>query len=115
MSGSPGIGQLYLDDDEVELLLQELEATTVLDRRSLWQLAGVGTAAGESGAGDELQLDYSEVDYEMLGGHPKLRQYLLRSGGAGMHGRSRLQIVLNAITTSFADLLEELPTGPAGK
>ena len=33
------IGQLDLDDDELELLLQELEATMVLDRHSLWQLA----------------------------------------------------------------------------
>ena len=105
------IGQLDLDDDELELLLQELEATMVLDRHSLWQLAGKETAAGEAADGDELHLDYSDVDYEMLRGHPKLRQYLLRSGGAGLHGRSRLQIVLNAITSSFADLLEPAHAG----
>ena len=41
------IGHLDLDDDELELLLQELEATMVLDRRSLWQLAGRGDSADE--------------------------------------------------------------------
>ena len=34
------IGDLDLDDEELELLLQELQATMVLDRRSIWQLAG---------------------------------------------------------------------------
>ncbi len=107
------IGDLDLDDDELELLLQELEATMVLDRRSLWQLAGKGRPAGESADGNELHLDYSDVDYEMLRGHPKLRQYLIRSGGAGAYGRSRLQIILNAITSSFADLLEPANTDAA--
>ena len=105
------IGQLDLDDDELELLLQELEATMVLDRRSLWQLAGKEGSTDEPADGDELHLDYSDVDYQMLRGHPKLRQYLFRSGGAGVHGKSRLQIVLNAITSSFADLLEPAHAG----
>ena len=106
------IGHLDLDDDELELLLQELEATMVLDRRSLWQLAGRGDSADET-ADDELRLDYADVDYEMLRGHPKLRQYLMPSGGAGAHGRSRLQIVLNAITRSFGELLEPAQAGAA--
>ena len=103
------IGHLDLDDDELELLLQELEATMVLDRRSLWALAGKRSSVDETTHSDELRLDYSDVDYDMLRGHPRLRQYLMRSGGAGAHGRSRLQIVLNAITRSFADLLETSP------
>jgi hypothetical protein len=53
------------------------------------------------------------VDYEMLRRHPKLRQYLVRSGGAAAHGRSRLQIVLNAITRSFAELREPAHAGAA--
>lgn len=100
------IGHLDLDDDELELLLQELEATMVIDRRSLWQLAGKRGSVDEPPDGDELHLDYDDVDYELLRGHPKLRQYLFASGGAGTHGRSRLQIVLNAITGSFTELLE---------
>jgi hypothetical protein len=106
------IGDLDLDDDELELLLQELEATMVLDRRSLWQLAGRTSGAGPEPDDDELRLDYSDVDYEMLRGHPKLRQYL-RFGGSGSSGRSRLQIILNAITNSFTDLLEPAQAGAA--
>ncbi len=100
------IGDLDLDDEELELLLQELEATMVLDRRSLWQIAGKPGSKGGAADGDEVHIDYSEIDYEMLRKHPKMRQYLLPSGGAGMHGRSRLQILLNAITSSFAHLLD---------
>jgi len=83
----------------------------VLDKRSLWQLVGNRGTGDEPADGEELRLDYSEVDYEMLRGHPKLRPYLVRAGGAGVHGRSRLQIVLNAITSSFADLLEPVHAG----
>ena len=97
---------LDLDDEELGLLLQELEATMVLDRRSLWQLAGKRPSADQTANGDEPRIDYSDIDYEMLRGHPRLRQYRLGRAGAGMHRRSRLQIVLNAITRSFADLLE---------
>lgn len=100
------IGELDLDDEELELLLQELEATMVLDRRSLWQLAGKPGSTDGSADGDEVHIDYSDIDYEMLRGHPKLRQYRLGRATAGTHGRSRLQILLNAITQSFADLLE---------
>jgi hypothetical protein len=100
------IGDLDLDDEEIELLLQELEATMVLDRRSLWQLAGERRSTEETAGGDEPHIDYSDIDYEMLRGHPKLRQYRLGRAGAGTHGRSRLQILLNAITQSFADLLD---------
>lgn len=104
------IGHLDLDDDELELLLQELEATMVLDRHSLWVLAGKRSSSDQATESEEIRLDYSDVDYDMLRGHPRLRQYLMRSGGAGAHGRSRLQIVLNAITRSFADLLETAST-----
>jgi hypothetical protein len=80
------VGHLDLDDEELELLLQELESTMVLDKRSLWQLAGSRGTPDDSGEGEELGLDYSEVDYEMLRGHPKQRQYLVRSGAAGRTG-----------------------------
>ena len=100
------IGELDLDDEELELLLQELEATMVLDRRSLWQIAGKPGSKNGSADDEEAHIDYSEIDYDMLRKHPKLRQYLLPSGGAGMHARSRLQILLNAITSSFANLLD---------
>lgn len=105
------IGHLDLDDDELELLLQELESTMVLDRRSLWQLAGNRGATEEPPEGEELHLDYTDVDYEMLHAHPKLRQYLTGSRGSGMYGKSRLQLVLHAITSSFADLLEPAHAG----
>src|SRR5262249_48848673 len=42
------IGQLDLDDEELELLLQELQTTMLLDRRSIWQLAGGRSTIDES-------------------------------------------------------------------
>lgn len=96
------IGDIGLDDDELEQLLQELEATLVLDRRSVWQLAGRPLPPDDDDQPDEPHINYADIDYEMLRSHPKMQQYL-RSGGIGQP-RSRLQIVLNAITAAFADL-----------
>ena len=51
---------------------------------------------------DELRLDYADVDYDLLRAHPKLRQYLYGQSGA-TGARSRLQIILNAITSAFSE------------
>ena len=72
-----------------------------------------GRAPGEPVDEDEPHIDYSEIDYEMLRSHPRLRQYLQRSGESGPHARSRLQLVLSAITSSFGDLLEPAHAGAA--
>ena len=99
------LGHLDLDDEELEQLLHELESALVIDQRSLWQLSGRSEPAPATESQDELQLAYSDVDYEMLRAHPKLRQYL-HPGGPGAGPRSRLQIILNSITRAFTDLLE---------
>jgi hypothetical protein len=96
------IGDLGLADDELEQLLQELEGTLVIDRRSLWQLSGRPTQPADDGA-EEPHIGYADIDYEMLRSHPRMQQYLR---GIGSHGgpQSRLQIVLHAITSAFAEI-----------
>jgi hypothetical protein len=98
------IGELDLDDDELERLIQELQAALVIDRRSIWQLVRGQDDGGGAQDDEELRLDYSDVDYELLRAHPKLRQYLY-GGLGGVAGRSRLQIILNSITSAFSDLV----------
>jgi hypothetical protein len=97
------VGDLGLDDDELEQLLQELDATLVVDQRSLWQLSGRPAPPEDEAAGEEPHIDYADIDYEMLRSHPKMQQYVVGAGSLAGRG-SRLQIVLNAITSAFADI-----------
>lgn len=97
------IGDLGLGDDELEQLLHELEGTLVVDQRSLWQLSGRPVPRGDDDDAEEPHIDYADIDYDMLRSHPKMQQYLRGDGSLG-GSRSRLQIVLNAITSAFADI-----------
>lgn len=100
-----GIGDLEVDDEEFERLLGELEAALVIDRRSVWQLAGRSVSAGTEDDDDALHLSYLDVDYERLKQHPKLQRYLQGIGSERFWSRSRLQIILGAITDHFRGLL----------
>ncbi len=99
------IGDLALGDAEFERLLAELDAALVIDRRSVWTLAGrsVPTATDESD--EALRLDYADIDYNMLRNHPKLLQYVSGKAGGVGYARSRLQIILSSITDHFRGLL----------
>lgn len=100
-----GIGDLEVDDEEFERLLGELEAALVIDRRSVWQLAGRSIPAGIEVDDDALHLSYLDVDYEKLKQHPKLQRYLQGISSERLWSRSRLQIILGAITDHFRGLL----------
>lgn len=100
------IGDLDLDDAEFEELLAELDAALVIDRRSVWSLAGRSAPAATDEDDDAPRLDYSDIDYDMLRQHPRLQQYVTgRATGQG-YVRSRLQIILSSITDHFRGLLD---------
>jgi hypothetical protein len=99
-------GGLDLDDKELEELLGELKEALVIDQRSVWQLAGRQLPSNIQDDDPALHLNYAQIDYNMLRQHPKIQQYLHRAGGGQEQTRSRLQIILNAITSHFQGLLE---------
>lgn len=100
------IGNLDLDDEEFERLLGELNAALMIDRRSVWQLAGRALPSGDDDNDEALRLDYADVDYEMLRQHPKIQQYMHRGTSGTGYARTRLQIILSAITDHFRDVLD---------
>ncbi|MBN1878124.1 MAG: hypothetical protein JXA33_28135 [Anaerolineae bacterium] len=107
----PRIGDLDLDDEEFERLLGELDAALLIDRRSVWQLAGKRLPpASEDGDDAALRIRYDEIDYAALRQHPKIQQYLkARVSGVG-YARTRLQIILSAITDHFRGLMDTAAT-----
>jgi hypothetical protein len=100
------LGDLDLDDEEFERLLGELEAALVIDRQSIWQLAGRSLPSDAADDDEALRLDYSDVDYEMLRRHPRIQQYTTKGAGRQQYARTRLQIILSAITGHFRGLTD---------
>jgi hypothetical protein len=104
------VGDLDLDDEEFERLLGELNAALMIDRRSVWQLAGRTPPTTGDEDDEALRLDYVDVDYEMLRQHPRIQQYVSRGTGGRAYARSRLQIILSAITDHFRGLIDVPPS-----
>lgn len=107
----PRIGSLDLDDAGFEQLLADLEASLVIDRRSVWILAGESPPVTTDEDDEALRLDYVDVDYEMLRQHPRLQQYVKGDRGGVRYARSRLQVILSAITDHFRGLMDLSSTG----
>lgn len=101
------VGDLDLDDEDLERLIGELDAFMVIDRQSVWQVAGRRPpSAPNHDADDEaLRLDYADIDYEMLRQHPRFRQYAATGLAGSSSVQTRLQIILHSITSHFQDLL----------
>lgn len=95
-----------IEDEEFERLLEQLNASLIFDRRSIWQIAGRTPPKSEDEDDEALRLDYLDVDYEMLRQHPKVQQYIQRKSGGASYTGSRLQKLLNAITSHFQGLLD---------
>lgn len=92
------IGALDLADDEIERLLGELEASLVIDERSLWQVArSTGSVHAPEYTMDEPRLRLADIDWDELRQHPRLRQYVLAGSGLTSERPSRLQLILAAI------------------
>ncbi len=94
------IGDLDLNDDEFIRLLMELEAALVIDLHSVCKPIKDK---------DSIKLKYGEVDYEMLRKHPKIQQYIRMKTSDQRYTRSRLQIILNAITNHLRELFLKKP------
>jgi len=98
-------GGMDLNDKELEELLGELKEALVIDRRSVWQLAGRQLPSNVHDDDPALHLDYAQINYDLLRQHPKIQQYLHRLPSGQGQTHSRLQIILNAITSHFQGLL----------
>jgi hypothetical protein len=99
------IGGLDVDDQELETLLGLLDGALLIDRRSIWQIAGKKPSDSAPDGDDAPILRYADIDYTMLRQHPRIQQYL-RRGGHTSATRSRLQIILSAISSHFLDILD---------
>jgi hypothetical protein len=100
------VGGLDLDDYELETLLGLLDDALILDQRSVWQTAGQKPPATNTNEGDTLNLRYSDIDYAMLRRHPRVQQYLRGLSGTCAAGQTRLQVILNAISGHFLEILD---------
>ncbi|MCL4872062.1 MAG: hypothetical protein KJ063_24135 [Anaerolineae bacterium] len=101
------VGDLDLDDEDLERLIGELDAFMVIDRQSVWQVAGRRPPSVPNHDADDeaLRLDYADIDYEMLRHHPRFRQYAAAGSAASSSVQTRLQLILRSITSHFQDLL----------
>jgi len=90
---------LEVHDEELTALLDELDAALVIDRQSLWRLAGRSVPA-ETSNGPRLR--WEELDFDVLRRHPKLAQYQSVMGRRTDRAETTdLQVVLTAITEHF--------------
>lgn len=111
-------GSLDLEDAELEELFEALKESLILDRGSVWQLAGRSYEVDPS---DDTEIDpapkidYEELNYAAIRNHPKIQQYLRRTATAGAGAPTRLQIILRAIIGHFDGMVPpgapRLPTG----
>ncbi len=100
------IGNLDLEDEEIEALLDELQQVLVIDRQSVWQMAGRALPSSSGNDDEALHLRYADINYDLLRQHPKIIQYQRKGSGSSQYVQSRLQIILNAITDHFQGLLD---------
>jgi hypothetical protein len=79
-----GLKSLDFEDEEVENLLSELEGSMLIDRKSVWQLAGRDIPKNSDENDEAFHLNFADIDFEMLKSHPKIQQYT--SPSSGHHG-----------------------------
>jgi hypothetical protein len=99
---------LELHDEELTALLDELDAALVIDRQSLWRLAGRRAPADNS---DGPRLPWEDLDFDALRRHPKLAQYhsaMGRRTGQPVEATD-LQVVLRAIAEHFRGFGQQRP------
>ncbi|PDW05101.1 hypothetical protein [Candidatus Viridilinea mediisalina] len=105
------VGGLDLDDHEIETLFGLIDSTLLIDRRSLWQVAGKQASVADMEAGDAQHLSYDDIDYALLRQHPRVQQYL-RGFGVARAGRTRLQVILSSISGHLLEILDRTSQGP---
>jgi hypothetical protein len=102
------VGDLNLDDIELEELLRELENQMVIDDRSFWQIAGKKDQPQNSVDESSQVIGYDDINFDALRLHPKLKQYRQDSGSGTrtVSDRTPLQIMLNSIVAHFDKLVD---------
>jgi hypothetical protein len=102
-------GSLDLEahDEELTALLDELDAALVIDRQSLWRLAGRSVPAETI---DGPRLRWEDLDFDALRRHPNLAQYQSAMGRQTDRPEATdLQVVLRAITERFYGIAQQHP------
>jgi hypothetical protein len=107
---------LEADDEDLTALLDELDAALIIDRQSVWRLAGRSVPA-ENGDSDGPRLRWEDLDFDALRHHPKLAQYHSALGRRTDRPEATdLQVILAAIAEHFHGIGQQRPPGgePAG-
>jgi len=101
---------LEVHDEDLAALLDELDAALIIDRQSLWRLAG-RSAPADNGDSDGPRLRWEDLDFDALRRHPKLAQYHSVMGGRTDRPEATdLQVVLAAITAHFHGIGQQRPS-----
>ena len=90
------VGNMNLEDREIEELLAELDRVLVIDQRSIWRLSNSEIELSDD-KDQVVSLNYSQLDWSRIGELPQLRQY----GNAGqrlLFGSSDLGLILHSLT-----------------
>ena len=98
------VGDLDLDDEELEELLRQLNSLLMIDDQSIWQAAGRTTQIAPSDDADAVSISYEDIDYELLRQHPKFRQYTGHAHGEAL-APLPVQAILRSITAHFEQFL----------
>ena len=109
-----GVGDLELDDEELEALLTGLDRTLVIDEQSIWSMAKKAAPVYPDGDEEGLHLAYADIDFNSLRQHPKMRAYFQQSGRGEttQYTQTPLQVLLSSITGHFHQL-SDLSLGKA--
>ena len=90
------VGNLNLEDNEIEELIAELDRVLVIDSQSLWKLSNPEIHLPKD-EDHSAPLNYSQLDWSRIGELPQIRQY----GSAGqrlLFGSSDLGLILQSLT-----------------
>ncbi len=90
------VGDMNLEDREIEELIAELDRVLVIDNRSLWRLTYPKDHEPLS-EDQTVVLNYSELDWGRIGELPQLRQYGVADQRL-LFGSSDLGLILQSLT-----------------
>ena len=101
---------LEVHDEDLAALLDELDAALIIDRQSVWRLAG-RSAPADTGDSDGPRLRWEDLDFDALRRHPKLAQYHSAMGRPTDRPEpTDLQVVLAAIAERFRGIGQQPPS-----
>jgi len=90
------VGDMNLEDREIEELIAELDRVLVIDNRSLWRLTYQEDHEPPS-EDQTVSLNYSQLDWARIGQLPQVRQYGIADQRL-LFGSSDLGLILQSLT-----------------